>query len=298
MRSRVDVIVNAAAGSANNNEILESIRTAFADSGVDVELFVARTGDELRRFAEASARGMADTVVAAGGDGTVSTVASQLVGTKKVLGVLPLGTLNNFSKDLKIPQTTPEAVRIITDGSLAEMDIGEVNGQYFVNNSSIGLYPRIVHKREQQQRLGYGKWWAAAWATWRFFVLSPFLKARLELGDNVLWRKTPFIFVGNNDYEMDFYNIGRRLRLDNGNLSIYLSKRNGRMGLFLLVVNTLLGRLEQDKAFEEFKSADLTIETRRRRLLVALDGEIMVMDSPLRYKIRHRRLKVLVPKAS
>src|SRR4029079_10236652 len=115
------------------------------------------------------------------------------------------------------------------------------------------------------------------------------------LGDNVLHRKTSFVFVGNNQYDIDLYNIGRRESLNAGNLSVYLLRRSGRTGLFLLVFHTILGRLRQMDDFEEFKTRSLTIETKRKRILVAIDGEVSVLESPLEYRIHAGKLKVIAP---
>jgi len=295
MRSRVEVILNTSAGGSID-DTLSAIEQALKENSLDANVRVVSNGEELLAAAKNSAHESATVVVAAGGDGTVSAVASKLVGTQKILAVLPLGTLNNFSKDLQIPQDIKEAVRVIASGNCREIDAGEVNGRYFINNSSIGLYPRIVREREHQQRLGRGKWWAAAWAAWRFLWFSPFLKVRLKLNERDLFRKTPFVFVGNNEYEMDFYNIGRRLNLDRGDLSIYLLHRSGRVGLFLLIIRTLLGRLRQANDFEELHSDELIVRTRRKNILVAFDGEVAVMESPLRYSIHPKALRVMVPK--
>ncbi len=115
-------------------------------------------------MAKKAIAGEAEIIVAGGGDGTVSAVASVVCKTDKTLGVLPLGTLNNFSKDLGIPQNIEDAVKIIAGNKVKTIDVGEVNGRIFINNSSIGLYPHIVKRREAQQRLGYGKWRSAFWA--------------------------------------------------------------------------------------------------------------------------------------
>src|SRR5205085_3689399 len=101
-----------------------------------------------------------------GGDGTQSAIASRLAGTQLVHGVLPLGTLNHFAKDLGIPLQLDEAVRTLAEGRVLEVDVGEVNGRVFINNSSLGLYPEIVRERElQQMRLGKSKWRALASAS-------------------------------------------------------------------------------------------------------------------------------------
>jgi diacylglycerol kinase family enzyme len=296
MSSRVEVIVNSGSGRVSDPETLDELKLHFRENGIDANFCLARSGDELKTIAKKASRSDAEVIVAAGGDGSVSTVASYLIGSNKSLGVLPLGTLNNFSKDLQIPQEISSAIRVIAENFARDVDSAEVNGRYFINNSSIGLYPRIVRKRNQQQRLGRGKWWAAAWAAWRFLWVSPFLKVRLLIEGREFYRKTPFVFVGNNDYEMDFYNIGRRTRLDNGNLSVYLLHRSGRSGLFFLVLRTLFGRLRQAADFEERNAAEMQVATKRRLLLVACDGEVAAMTTPLEYRIHPRSLRVIVPK--
>jgi YegS/Rv2252/BmrU family lipid kinase len=294
MRNSVEVIINGSSGRITN-ESTRRIGQLFDEHEVDAAIHVARDGDALEALANQAATSDASIIVAGGGDGTVSAVASAVIGSGKTLGVLPLGTLNNFSRDLGIPQDLSEAVGLIADNHAAEIDIAEVNGRAFINNSSIGIYPRIVLNRERQQRLGKGKWWAAAWAAWRVLRISPFYRIRLEIDGAEFRRKTPFVFVGNNAYEMDLYNIGRRLHLNEGELSVYVLHRGGRVGLLLLALRTLFGRLRQAKDFEEIRTTHLNIEMRRESVLVAVDGEISIMTSPLEYRIRPKALRVIVP---
>ncbi len=291
----IEVIVNSHSGSVSSGETIDQLEELFKEYGLSAKIHRAQTGDAVERLAASAADSEAEIVAAGGGDGTISTVASAIINTHKTLAVLPLGTLNNFSKDLQIPQDLDGAVRLIAAGHSREVDIAEVNGKYFVNNSSIGLYPHIVRRREQQQRLGWGKWWAAAWAAWRFLWVTPLLKAKLRIDENEFVRKTPFVFVGNNDYEMDLYNIGRRPRLDEGLLSVYLLHGSGRVGLIDLALRTLFGRLKQADDFEGIRTQSFTVETRKKRILVARDGEVSVMTSPLNYKIHPRALRVIAP---
>lgn len=295
MRLSIEVIVNASAGSFVESETHQLLIDEFAKQDVEAIFHFAKDGAEIERFVEAAAAGDADVIVAGGGDGTISGVAEEVYRSGKTLGVLPLGTLNNFSKDLGIPADIPGAVELIAAGNTAQIDLAAVNGRIFINNSSIGLYPRIVRKREQQQRLGSGKWWAAFWAALRVFRVSRFLKVKLEIDGRTFVRKTPFLFVGNNEYEMDLYNIGRRERLDKGRLSVYFLRKGGRWGVIMLLLRTLTGTVRQWRDFEAVITSSVTIQTRRRRLPVALDGEVIVLDSPLEYKILPRVLKVIVP---
>lgn len=292
----IEVIVNSHSGSVSSGETFKQLEYLFKEYGLSAKIHRAQTGDAVERLAARAAEGDAVVIAAGGGDGTISTVASALVNTDKALAVLPLGTLNNFSKDLQIPQDLDGAVRLMTNGDTRLVDVGEVNGKYFINNSSIGLYPHIVKRREQQQRLGWGKWWAAAWAAWRFMWISPLLQVKLHVDAKEFVRRTPFVFVGNNDYEMDLYNIGRRPHMDEGSLSVYLLHGSGRVGLVDLVLRTIFGRLRQADDFEDIKTDRLSVVTRKKRILVARDGEVSLMNSPLEYKIHPKALRVITPK--
>lgn len=292
----IEVIINAAGGSFVEAETEQTIRNAFTRHGLEINLHLARTGEQIGEFAEQAVASDATIIAAGGGDGTISSVASVVAGSDKTLAVLPLGTLNNFSKDLGIPQDIDEAVDIIAEGHTNVIDLAEVNGRIFLNNSSIGLYPKIVRNRvQQQERLGYGKWRAAFWAAFRAVRVARFLRVGINLEGKFFLRKTPFVFVGNNRYEMDSFNIGRRPRLDAGKLSVYFLHRGGRLGVIALLLRTITGTVKQWRDFEEVLTDSLTIQTRRKRLPVAFDGEVATMDTPLKYRIIPDALRVLVP---
>ena len=294
----IEVIINAGGGSFVENETEQLLIDQFAANGLRANIRLARSGDQISEFANAAVGGDATLIIAGGGDGTISSVAGIVSTSGKTFGVLPLGTFNNFSKDLNIPQDIAGAVRVIAEGHTAVIDLAEVNGRIFINNSSIGLYPRIVRKREQQQqRLGRSKWSAAIWAALRMFRVSPFLKVEILVNGRLFLRKTPFVFVGNNEYEMDLFNIGRRRALDKGKLSVYFIHRGGRLGAFVLLFRTITGTIKQWRDFEQVLTESVMIQTRRKRLDVAFDGEVSLVDTPLRYRILPQALRLIVPAA-
>lgn len=294
MTQPIEVIINAGSGSVESEATKNQLTELFENEGVEANVHLAKNGKEIVSLAKKFADSEAEIIVAGGGDGTINAVAKEVLRKNKILGVLPLGTLNNFSKDLQIPQNIEEAVQVIAENNLKIIDVGEVNGSIFVNNSSIGLYPQIVKRREKkQQRLGWGKWRAAFWAALNILKRSPFFAVRLKTGKEIRIVRTPFVFVGNNEYEMDFFNIGRREKLDDGKLSVYFLHRSGRKGLFLLVLRTLFGRLRQTKDFEAINVEEITIETKKKRILVAFDGEIKMLETPLLYKTHPKALRVI-----
>ena len=178
-------------------------------------------------------------------------MASTLLGTDVAFGILPLGTLNHFAKDLGIPLDLDEAIAVIAQGHSISVDTGEINGRIFLNNSSLGLYPDTVRSRERQQRqLGRGKWVAFFWAAVAALRRYPFLDLTIDVDEQAYQRRTPFVFIGNNSYLMEGFNIGARERLDEGTLSLYVVQRTGRLGLLALALRALFGRLRQARDFD------------------------------------------------
>ena len=294
MTKSVAVVINSGAGTAGETNREDAVESAFHRVGISVQVKRLTPGEDVIAAAREASDGC-EVIVAAGGDGTISAVASVAVEERKILGVLPLGTLNHFSKDLKIPQDIDGAVDVVAANNIRDIDVAEVNGRYFINNSSIGLYPRLVLTREHRQRLGYGKWWSAIWALTRMVRWAPFQKVKLEINGSELRRKVPFIFIGNNTYEMDLYNIGTRKHLDEGKLCVYLLRKSGRTGLLLLILRSVFGGLRHSKYFESFSVTSLSVETNTKSTLVAMDGEVASLDSPLEYRILPRQLRVTAP---
>ena len=298
---RVIVLMNPNAGikPAEQTRQADELRAIFSEAGVNADvrqLHPDELFDAARRAADDAS---IDAVVAAGGDGTVSTVASALAGTKKPLGVLPRGTLNHFAKDLGLPLALRDAAAVIAQQNVRSVDLGEVNARTFINNSSIGLYPHIVHEREDlRQRLGGNKWIAMLIAALRVFRRHPSVRVRIGVADQSVLRTTPFVFVGNNRYEIKGTNLGRRQRLDGGELSAYFANRTGRFGLLRLAVRALFGRLEQAKDFDAMNVIELWIETPRKRVRVALDGEVVQLAPPLHFRTRPAALRVIAPAPS
>jgi diacylglycerol kinase family enzyme len=295
--SRAAVILNAAAGTGECEAARGRLEAIFGEGRIAAHVTLARDGEEIIETARRAATDdETSIVVAGGGDGTINAVASQLVGTEKILGVLPFGTLNHFAKDLHVPLDAGEAARTIISGHTARVDVGEINGRYFLNNSSLGLYPVLVRERERlQERAGQGKWRAAARAALTVLRRYPFVNVRLDADGRELRRRTPFVFIGNNEYELDALHVGTRARLDAGVLSLHVTRDIGRWGLARMALRALFGRLREDKDFDTLQAREVWIETRHARLRVAIDGEVTIMRTPLHYRILPGALRVCVP---
>jgi diacylglycerol kinase family enzyme len=219
-----------------------------------------------------------------------------LVGTPTVFGVMPFGTLNHFARDAGIPFDTDAALDVIERGTVDTVDVGEIAGRHFLNNASLGLYVQVVRHRElQQSRLGRGKWPAFAWALWSALRRFPFMTLQIGVDDHEFEIRSPFLFVGNNPYEINGLKIGRRQSLQGGTLSIYHAERASRWRLFVFALHALLGRLGSTHDFHETAAKRLHICSRHHSLRLATDGEVVQVETPLDCRILARSLNVYLP---
>jgi diacylglycerol kinase family enzyme len=254
-------------------------------------------GDAIRtaaeRARERAVAGAIDGVAVGGGDGTIRTVAGVLADSGVPLGLLPLGTLNHFARDLGIPPDLQGAVAAIARGRVQAVDVAEVNGEVFVNNSSIGIYPYMVLDRERRRSLhGLTKWTAMALAVFRTLRYLPLRRLAIRAGGRDEPSRTPCVFVGNNEYDLAAPALGRRARLDAGELCLYVAQAEGRLALLWLAVRAGLGILRETRDLRKLRVAAAEIAARTSRLPVALDGEVARLRPPLRYRIRPRALRV------
>jgi YegS/Rv2252/BmrU family lipid kinase len=291
---KIGVIINVSAGSVTGQNIADAVRAAFEQHGVQARVEVAG-GNKLPQTARAMRDEGFDYIVAGGGDGTVSTVAAELVGHRAALGVLPLGTLNHFARDIGMPLDIEGAVAEISSGEVRAVDVASVNGKVFINNSSLGLYPdqaRLRHK----WRARFGRWLALIFASIVVMTRYPFLRVIAEFNGKRIKRRCPMLLVSNNEYKLQPGKLTERERLDEGMLGIYLLRHEGRTGLLRIALHSLIYSPEEAASFENDRAAEAVVTTRRKKVHVALDGEVYKLNSPLRYKSLPASLNVVAPK--
>jgi YegS/Rv2252/BmrU family lipid kinase len=280
---------------ARGEKEAEEIRNALAAAGVTARVELLDGGGIVERAKDAVDQGE-DLLIVGGGDGSVSAAAGILAGTKTRLGILPLGTLNHFARDLGIPLDLAEAAKLIGQGKARPVDVAEVNGRVFVNNSAIGLYPLMVIDRDlQQKRLGRSKRLAMLVASARTLARFNHYRLTLTANDEKARIDTPLLFVGNNDYRIDLRAPGRRDSLEDGRLSVFVMRKKTRRGLIAATLRALLGRARHDDMVRLEDVQRLQVASRRSHLIISVDGEVETMTGPLDYRVRNGALKVIVP---
>lgn len=287
MTKRIACIYNAKSGSAVDKEFIEQ---QFQDLGIDIDFITIQSG------VESISRKLNDQsytyLIAAGGDGTVRLTAQLATQVHLPLGILPLGTLNHFAKDLGLPIGLAEAAKVIANEVFVKVDYCTVNEQVFLNNASIGIYPAIVTDREKTQHL-WGKWIAAFKASLTAIHENKNLSCTINTPEGNWEFLSPLIFAGNNMYDVHSSGLSGRSKLDNAKIFLYVVRATRRRKLILLALLSLFGvRLS---SVETIKSTNgpITIRSNQTSVAIALDGEVFELKFPLLFKMNACKLTVL-----
>ena len=276
------VLVNP--GSGPDDTALEDLRALFPGDEVQ-EVDPEDVGAQVRRALEAQRT----FVGVAGGDGTVGAVAQHLVGETTPLVVVPAGTRNHFAGDLGIG-SLDDAAAAAASGRTRAIDTGEVNGHVFVNNSSLGLYPKIVIRREvHERRLRKGPATVVA-ALQQLREADP-VDVTIDGRTHRAW----MVFVGNGVYGEGILDLSDRERLDGGLLDVRIVLADEPFARLRIVGALLLGRLARSRLLITMQTAAVTISVARAEVEVALDGEVERLTPPLAYRSVPGSLQVAVP---
>jgi diacylglycerol kinase family enzyme len=292
------ILMNRAAGTlldGGADDPGERVRAVLAAHGIEAEVR-ACPGAELGATAR-NATGF-DTIVAAGGDGTVGAVATALLGTGRPMGVIPLGTFNHFAKDLGVPLDVEAAAEALARGEPEEVPVAELDGRVFLNFSAVGLHPELAEEREAQRQAGRSRWLAVALAFTRAIRRFPLLRARLVLPVRTLWRVTPGVIVCVNPYQMRAFGVADASYPDRRVLNVYVARSRNPLRLLWLFVRAFFGRVEGAADFEAIATTSLDLHVGHGPVRVSLDGELCELRSPLRYRIAAAALTVVRPVAT
>jgi diacylglycerol kinase family enzyme len=293
---RYHVIFNPNAGTALTTGITTAvISDLFTKAGLSFD--IDDDDDEpLEGRIKRALEGAADIVVAGGGDGTVLAVAEALLGSDKILAVLPLGTLNGLARDLQLPLDVPTVIQQLDMLEPRAIDVGEVNGRAFLHNVIIGLVPGIGVGREKVRGSGIrGK------IKFTLFMLRRLARARkialaLQLnGETIRVERMQSLVVVNNSYDQWFGRFMARRRLDRGRLTAYLIRNLRVRDAIRLAVEMFAGTWGSDRVIEYEKVQQLTVMSKKPRLMVSMDGDVLTMETPLNFAVRPKSLTVLAP---
>lgn len=296
MYTRIILIANQKSGqNSRDAEAINRVMTVFGDRAERMDW------DPGSPIEETVSRALArepEIVVVAGGDGTVMAVASALLGTGVPMGVLPLGTFNFFARGLGLSETPEEAGRQLQTAEAHDIRVGMVNGQAFLNNASLGIYPAILRERETV----YSRWGrfrlAAHWSVVKTFLrFRKPMKITLTVDGKRETRRTALVFVARSAYQLNLFGIDGEDAIDADRFAILLARAETRFALFMMSLRLALGRPMRGREYDLISAEAADIETKQRRTLVAFDGEKQRVRGPFRFRMSDESLTVLLPKS-
>lgn len=296
---RLGLVINSSAGTFNRLPLaatVDAIASAFRDGGHEVQITLCDRRDLAGALSAMAQQSDLDAVVCGGGDGTILTAILAGLGHHRPLGILPLGTLNLLARDLGLPLDPVEAASLLARGHAACIDLGEVNGLPFAIWASLGMHPWIVRRRDKLQRDGLRKWPAFALAALRAFRRYPLVRVTLSVEGTQKTITTPLLVISNNAWHEQRLPL-TRAALDSGELVVHVARVQTRLGLLWLALRALVGAWHYNRLLETFTADEVRVISRKRRVMVSLDGEVTVLRSPLIFKARPKALTVLMPAA-
>lgn len=236
--------------------------------------------------------------IAGGGDGTVHHVVQALVNTDSVLGIVPLGTFNHLARDLHLPLDWSRALDVALDGGERHVDIGRVNGVYFANNISLGLYPQVVLYRERMRRK-VGKWIAYPLALIVALRRLTKLSMTVEAPPNLEVVHTHLFFVSANPYNLSHLGmIAPRETLEGGKLAIYWLPESFFGGkLFRALFRYARGKGAKIDKLRRMQTDTLRVHSNHRKMKIGIDGELQDFEPPLQIVVARSALLVRVAKS-
>lgn len=294
------VLVNSRAGTAlgmTQDDIERAVASPFAERGLEAGTEFVAAEDVEQAVVRALASDI-DVLIVGGGDGTVRTAARHIMGTDKVLGILPLGTMNRLARDLEIPLSPDAAAHFLAaEAEPRPMDAATVNGTLFLCNSIMGATLRYSVGRAHLR--GHS---AAVRIPRYFAIFREILASRRKIsivadsGHERIRVRALSLAVANNGYDetMSWF---RRPHLTSGKLTLYVSKHRSGFGLAMALLRAFFGRWHGDTEMVKLSASELVIHTKGKRRRLSNDGELARFTTPLHYRSLPQALTVLMKPA-
>ena len=299
----LSIIYNKNSGfhAANKEAVYEELVQVLSSHGYEIQSFElgqdvsfdALMDKVLARHQQQQEVGV---VVAAGGDGTLNAVAQRLMHTNIPMGILPLGTFNYVARVLNIPLDLIQAANVIATGQNRQVHVAQLNDHIYLNNASLGLYPLFIQKREFYNQK-FGRFPLHAYTSGLDVLIRDRkeLKLEIEVDQHIYPVKTPLIFFGNNQFQLADLNLKIAKDAAQGKVAGVVVAKSDKRTLFKLLWQLIRGNIEKAPDVYSFAAEQVTIHTKRNKITVAIDGEIVEMKPPLQISVKKNALNIRVP---
>ncbi|TEA79907.1 diacylglycerol/lipid kinase family protein [Allopusillimonas ginsengisoli] len=304
-------VLNGGSGRRDADAARDAIESAMRAAARRYHLFIIEDIDDLTatiQQAVDAAESENGAVVAVGGDGTINAVATAALGRRCCFGAIPQGTFNYFGRSLGIPEDIDAALQDLLHGQVTPVQVGLVNDRVFLVNASVGLYPQLLEDREAfKQRYGRSRFVAL----WSALVTAcgdhRYLNLVLEQGSEQSELRTTTLFIGNNRLQLEQVGVEQAESVTQGQLAAIAVKPVGTLAMLWLAARGALGKLGEAENVTGFSFRSLSVSPRgllrgnkhrKHRIKVAVDGEVMWLDTPLAFRVAPEPLQLIRQKTN
>ena len=293
---KVQIICNPNAGSKGgiptHRTTPYAVQEAVARHGLSGEFTLSNSTAEARTLARAAIVAGCDLIIAAGGDGTVGTIATELLGSEVTLGILPLGSVMNILRSLDLPRELDAAAAIVAQGTTRRIDIGEVSGRPFFEVGSVGMNAAIFR---EIQRIERGDWRGLLASVWVAIRYHP-ARMRLYLDDRIVRTRALMVTISNGPYTGLGFTVAPQARLDDGFFDVHLFQGFSRWELIRHFAAIAFGRRRYSPKIRSFRSSHVRV-TSVHPLPCRADATDLG-HTPITFRTRASRLLVVVGAAT
>lgn len=296
---RVHLIANVKSGKGMGAEVPVLAQKVADEVGAQLIIHSANSAEEFQPMIKRAVQSAVEDqgiVIAAGGDGTIRGVAQEAAHKDVTFAAVGIGTFNFFARGHNIPEDPEAALRLAMTGNTRAVRLGEVNGEVFLINASLGRYAKSIRDREQNTAIWGRRRIVAVFSTLRA-LLRPdrLLDIRMIVDGKPRHERTPMIFVGNNALQLRdlAFDVSRCMRQDL--LAVVTMKPVRTYEMLRILWRGITHTIEKEENVDSYCAADLEIHTRRKSMDVALDGELFHMQQPFKIVSLPGALRMVVP---
>lgn len=292
---RAVIIANPTSGAGglyNHTTHLDETLNVLRSHDWQVELLFTHAAGDARKFAQQAVEQKVDLVIAAGGDGTINEIIQELAGSETALGVFPHGTVNVWAREMGIPLNEAGARNVLLNGQTRTIDLGSVNGRYFLLMAGIGFDGAVTHEVEKMPikrlgALGYLLIATLRGLSYRSFPVSLNIDGTTEKSHALQ------IVIGNTQLYGGSVKFTWQARCDDGKLDICLVSKRNVFRRILTLWDFILHRKQRREQVRYYTCSRVEVQT-QKPIAIQVDGDA-AGHTPAEFTIVPHALKVVVP---
>ncbi len=284
------LIVNA--GSRRGADLFADARDKLSAAGVELlEAKRCKTAGSMERAVRQALK-KAPMVIIGGGDGSLSSNVDHFIGTDVVFAFLPLGTANSFARTIGMPLDLDGAVDVIANGEPRKIDVGCINGDYFLNAAAMGLAPKVAESVPHGLKRTLGRVGYLVWAGWSAANFRAF-RVKIEDGRRTKRMWATEVRIANGRYHGGIELI-ESADLESGEIVVQVVRGRSLLKLGWSYFASAAKLRSRGETVREFVGKEFRLAT-KPRMRVSIDGEVAA-ETPLEISAIPDAVTIAVPR--